>query len=363
MKTWRRFVISATLATMALAPAGPPSWGQTAPPSSELDPGALVPEGAELDSGTEVHSWALAPAFGDEAEGGNRPNLSYEAAPGTEVNDDVTLFNYSNVQLTFRLYATDAFNNEDGSFDLLPGDQPPTGVGTWVTLPQANITLAPRSQATMPITVRVPVTARPGDHAGGILASSQAEGTGPDGKVVALDRRTGSRLYIRVAGPLVPQLTVEKLRTTYGPALSPLGGTAEVTYRVENRGNVRMGGRQQVSVSGPFGVARKRMAATDLSELLPGEGVDMRVRFTGVAATIVAVGNVRLEPAPVGDDAKGGAANGDAANNRRSFALALPFTVLAMALVGWLLSRARRNYQRRRDSGSNEYAAAGAHAR
>ena len=89
-----------------------------------------------------------------------------------------------------------------------------------MTLPQDTITLEARQQATMPITVKVPITARPGDHAGAVLASSQAEGTGPDGKVITLDRRTGSRVYIRVAGPLTPELTVEKLRTTLRAARS-----------------------------------------------------------------------------------------------------------------------------------------------
>ena len=352
MKTWRRLVISAVLVMAVVVPLERPSWGQASPPTTDLD--SLAPA-EQLDADTVVHSWALAPTFNDSASGGNRPNLSYEVAAGAEVQDQVTLFNLSNVPLTFRLYATDAFNNKDGTFDLLPADKKPADVGTWVTLPQDSITLDPRQQATMPITVKVPVTARPGDHAGAVLASSQAEGTGPDGKIITLDRRTGSRVYIRVAGPLTPKLTVEKLRTTYGPRLNPLGGTAVVTYRVQNQGNVRMGGRQQVSISGPFGLFGKQKASTDLPELLPGEGVDFRVEFKGdVPATLVALGKVRLDPEPVGQVAD------KRAERWRSFAFALPFTVMAVLLAGWLLWRARRNYLHHRDE--DTYAGVGAQA-
>lgn len=341
MKAWRLLMILAVAAALSFAEGAPPGWGRSSPLAAQAPVTPLAPGQGEETSGSVVHSWALAPTVLDPSRGGSRPNLSYEVVPGGEVKDEVTLFNYSNVQLTFRLYATDALNNEDGSFDLLPGDQKPTGVGTWVTLPQENITLGPRSQATMPITVKVPSAALPGDHAGGILASSRAEGTGPNGKVIALDRRTGSRIYVRVAGKLVPELTVERVRISYQPGLSPLGGTAKITYRVENRGNIRMGGKQRVSVSGPFGLARKRKAAVDLPELLPGEGVTLRATFKDVAATVVAVAKIQLDPVPVDKRVED-----VPRNSGRSVAPAVPFSVLALVLAIWLLRRARRSYLR-----------------
>jgi len=276
----------------------------------------------------------------DVTQGGNRSSLSYEVPPGTDFGDKVTLFNLGNVPLTFRVYPTDAFNTGDGSFELLRGDQKATELGTWVTLPQNSVTLAPKTQVTMPITIKVPITAAPGDHAGGILASNEAENMSPDGKVIALDRRTGVRLYVRVAGPLAPKLTVEKLATKYGHALNPLGGAVEVTYRVENRGNVRTGGRQRVSVSGPFGLLRRQQASTEVPELLPGQSATFRVRFKGIAATGLVAGRVRLDAAPVGGTALKPA-------TWTSNGLAVPFTVLAMVIMVGFLLIARRGYLRR----------------
>lgn len=337
MKTWRRFAIAAAASMVVVTPAASPGWGQPAPPTPVPTIPLLT---ATPDSDEVVHSWALAPTHNDLAQGGNRTNLSYEVPPGTDFGDQVTLFNLGNTELTFRVYPTDAYNTDDGVFELLRGDQTPSDLGTWVSLPKDEITVPPKMQVTMPITIKVPATATPGDHAGGILASSATQGTSPDGTVIGLDRRTGVRLYVRVAGPLSPNLTVEKLSTKYGRSLNPFAATAEVTYRVENRGNVRTSGQQRVSVSGPFGLFEREMASNEIPELLPGQGANVTVKFNSVVATGLGVGRVRLEPAPFGGAAL-------EPTTWRAFTLALPLTVLAFGLVVGLLGYARRAYVRR----------------
>lgn len=346
MRTRRAIAIAATATAVVFTASGLFAAGVAGQPTTRTPPTTRGPK-AKAPPATpevEVNSWALAPSGSvDPKQPGNRSNLSYELAPGGEVKDSVTLFNFSNVQLTFRVYATDAFNNADGQFDILPGDKSPTDVGSWVTLPQANITVPAESQANLPITVAVPADALPGDHAGAVLASSQAEGTGPDGKVITLDRRTGSRLYVRVAGPLAPELAVENLRTTYRPALNPLDGSVDVEYRVENRGNVRLGAKHGLSVSGPLGLATKRKPTVTIPELLPGRGVNVRATFDGAPATGIVSGRVTLDPIPL----EGDAGTKPPRINRRSTTVAMPFTVIALALAVPLLRRGRRAYRQR----------------
>ncbi|MFN6119867.1 MAG: WxL protein peptidoglycan domain-containing protein, partial [Actinomycetes bacterium] len=159
-----------------------------------------------------VQSWTLTPGGGpDGAQAGSRPNLSYQLAPGTSVDDIVVVYNLGNTPLDLRVYATDAFNNDDGDFDLLPGDELPSDVGSWVLLATDRVTLAPGTQATIPIRITVPPDASPGDHVGAVLASSVSTFDNGDGTVVDVDRRTGTRLYIQVDGPLNPQLAVGSL--------------------------------------------------------------------------------------------------------------------------------------------------------
>lgn len=286
-----------------------------------------------------VNSWALTPSGATPGQPGTRPSLSYELAPGAVVRDSVTLLNYSNVQLTFRIYPTDAFNNVDGQFDLLPGEKEPVDAGSWVTLPQANITVPALASATLPITLSVPPDATPGDHAGAILATSQAEGSGPDGKVITLDRRTGSRLYVRVAGPVSPSLDVEQIESTYHPTLNPLAGTLDVAYTVRNTGNVRLAARQRLVVRAPVGPTLGRSTPLDVPELLPGNSVTLTATFKGVPATALLGTSITLTPLSAGDP-------GAAQTTRSGRTLAVPWTVLAFLLVAFLLLRARKAYRR-----------------
>lgn len=309
----------------------------TLPSADELTPGLPVPD----DTGV-VHSWALAPGDGS-AQAGERPNLTYEIAPGGRVDDVVTVYNFSNVQLTFGLYATDAFNNEDGSFNLLPADQEPTDVGTWLTMPVESVTVPAGKQALVPITIEVPVDASPGDHVGALLASSAAVGTGPDNAVVTLDRRTGTRLYVRVPGQLRSELSVEDLSVSYDASANPFGGGAEVSYTIVNRGNVRLAGTQQVSVSGPFGVLRRHLDVQDVPELLPGESIDVTTSLDDVPATGLAFAKVELDPrSPLGGE--------DDLEERSTSAStrAVPYTVLALLIVVIFVALARRAYRRHR---------------
>ena len=290
-------------------------------------------------------SWALSPAGSLEADAaGQRAELTYEADPGAVIEDAVTLFNFGTVQLTFRVYATDAFNNADGQFDLLAGDQQPVDVGSWVTLPQEMVTVPPGKQVTLPITIKIPAGATPGDHTGAILASNQSIGAGPEGAAVTLDRRTGTRLYLRVSGPLIPELAVTDVETTYHHALNSLSGSADVTYRVENRGNVRLAGVASLTIDGPMGLGARTVDLPDVAELLPGEGVEFTVSVDDVPALMVAFTTVRVEPAEGAAASAQGASGGDTT-------FVPPLTLLLAVLFLLLGVLARRSFVRHRAGG------------
>jgi hypothetical protein len=332
MTSWRRALFAVTVMVAAFCASAPTS-AQEAPDAPAED--------------EVVQSWALAPAgtSTDPSQPNNRASMSYELDPGAVVEDAVTLFNYSNIPLTFDLYATDAFNDEAGSFALLPAAEKPTNVGPWIELGASRITVPASTEVTVPLTITVPKDASPGDHVGAVLASSKAEGTSPDGKAVTLDRRTGTPLYIRVAGPIEQALAVESVKTDYTPSLNPLGGEARVTYTIRNRGNVRLSGRHTVSVSGPFGAAKKTAPTEDVPELLPGEAITVEHTFEGLPATVVVLTEVKLEPATV----RGEEPDLETVT-RGGMTLAIPLTVILMTVAAWLGLRARRAYLRHRGS-------------
>jgi hypothetical protein len=290
-----------------------------------------------------VASWTLTPggsADGDEA--GSRPNLSYQVAPGTTFEDTVIVYNLGNVPLDFAIYATDAFNNDDGEFDLLPAEDPPVDVGSWVALADDQLTLPPGKQATIPITVTVPVDATPGDHVGAIVAANTVLSDNGDGPVFNVERRTGTRMYVQVEGPLLRELGVTDVETDYRGALNPVGGTAAVTFRVENRGNVVLGGTPTVSIAGPAGVGKRSLTLPPMTDLLPGEDVTLTAELEGVPAAFINTTEVVIEP--VESTEVGGVE--PAVGRDRTFAP--PISVLLILLAALLALVAWRAFRRHR---------------
>lgn len=331
----------AALALLLVAALGVvPAGAQEDPASDDRPtPGVPVPDDSELGV---VHSWALAPAgAGDGSQSGDRANLTYRMAPGTLVQDRVTLFNFSNVPLEFELIAIDAENNDDGAFTPVDPEQEQTGVGVWVTLPVDTLAVPAGQAASFDIVVNVPRDARPGDHAGVILAANDARGTSADGRIVTTERQTGTRVYIRVEGELTPELAVAEVRTDYTAKLNPLDGSADVTYRIENRGNVRLAGTHQVSISGPFGLLESSGPLHELPELLPGESIEFTETIDDVAATVAAFTDVELEAITV--DGSNEAVD---AADRRAIGLAVPFAVIAALVVAAFVWVARTRYRK-----------------
>jgi hypothetical protein len=287
----------------------------------------------------EVRQWTLTPAA--SAGNGNRAEFSYSAAPGTSINDAVTLFNLGNTQLTFRVYAADAFTRDDGTFDVASRDAAPTGAGGWVALEQDLVTVPAGQQVTIPIVIAVPADAEPGDHAGGILASVYENVPDDPTQPVKVEFRTGTRLYLRVDGDTQPSLGISDLTTSYDAEGNPTRGTLDVTFRIVNRGNVRLGGTATITVNGPFGLRTQEVVLEPVADILPGSDVIVTTRIPDVAALGVIFTTVRLVP-----DAPS-SAGADGAIIASSRTIAPPWVLLA-ALGAVVLALVAGRVRRRR---------------
>jgi hypothetical protein len=293
-----------------------------------------------VQPGEVVHSWALAPA--GEADGATRSSFSYTAAPGTVIEDALTVFNFGNEALPFRIYATDAFNNDDGDFSLLAGEEVPIGIGTWVDIELETLVVNPGRQVTIPFTITVPEGAASGDHAGALLASSPTLSLGEENEVVTLDRRAGSRLFVRVTGEIRPELSIEQLSSEYRQQVNPLSGTSNVTYRVENRGNVRLSGRTAVEIDGPFGLGGASTSPAAFDELLPGEGFDVTAEIGGVEALVLLDTTVTVDGITQGD----GEELPPVVRSTSAFAPPITLLLLLLALLfGLIAARAIRRHR------------------
>ena len=338
---WAFALVAAALVAVApvtAASAGTPP-GSTDPAATgdtEIDPNAVAVDPTQLQV---TESWTLAPAS-SASETGNRPNLSYEIEPGETIEDAVTVYNLGNVPLIFDVYATDAFNSDDGTFSVLPGDKEPVDVGTWFTLDQELISVPPGMQTTIPFTLKVPRDATPGDHVGAVLAASATKGSGDNGETITVDRRTGTRLYVRVAGELRPEFGISNLEADYDQSVNSFDGSTTVKFRVENRGNVRLSGNPIIETGGPLGALSKTVKMPEISELLPGEHADLSVVVTGVPALMVNGTTVSIQP-------KSDGASAPPTTSSSTSQFAPPITLMLLLLVAVLVLLAMRQRRRR----------------
>jgi hypothetical protein len=357
MNTIRRLAALLALGAATAATASSPVLAQSEDPPVDTTPPAdtaqpTVEAQASPRSVEVVESWTVTPAVSTLA--GTRSQLSYLAEPGSVIEDAVTVYNLGNVSKTFRVYATDAFNSDDGSFALLPGAEEPTGVGSWVSLEQEFVTVDPGVQVTIPMTIRVPDNATPGDHPGAVVASSSAASSGERAQV-RLERRTGTRLYMRVNGPLRPELAVQDLRTSYSQAVNPLGGSSDVSFTVVNRGNIILGGTYTVSAGGPAGVAASKLPPTEFPDLLPGETFDVIIELDDVPAPGLLVTEVELQPvSPVDEELEVSPVSASASQFAPpiSVLLLLLLLVLVMLTIRAIVRRRRREGEALDDDGS-----------
>jgi hypothetical protein len=295
------------------------------------------------NSGVHLESWALAPTGTDPSQPSSRPALTYSVDAGSTVTDSVSLWNYSDVQMNFHVYATDAYNNKTGEFSLLPKDTKPKDAGSWVVVQTSYLTVPARTRVDIPISITVPAGATPGDHAAGVVAASNTSaGTdGPAGGVV--ERRTGSRVFVRVKGNVNPKLVVENLTTDYSGSFNPLDGKLGVDYTVRNTGNVRLSAKQQLEVKDVIGRTVESRTGKLLEDILPGATVTLHEEFTGVPAALRLSTSVKVIPvAPTGSTEAP-----PATETYSSTTWAIPWTLLLLVALAILLWRIYRRYRSR----------------
>ena len=303
---------------------------------------------AATDAATDTDvTWGVRTA--ENAQGADRQNFAYTVAAGGRVHDALVITNHDDAPLDFDIYGADGFTTQSGQLDVLPRSEESVFLGRWITVTQGRVSIPAGESLEVPFSVDVPSNATPGDYAGGIVTSlpqlEQADG-------IAVDRRLGIRLQLRVDGDLVPGLVVESLAVDYAPTWNPFGpGAATVEYTVRNSGNTRLSAMQSVALSGPFGLLRADIDGVEpVPDLLPGES------WTVTAHTDAFVPlfwmNVDVTVAPAGPAGFEGAAD-PAMFVTSTGTLAVPWAQLVLlivvaGLVVLVVLNARRSRRRRR---------------
>lgn len=221
--------------------------------------------------------WSVVPSAGGGRDG--RPYFYAEGAPGTVLQDTVSVRNPGGKPLTVRLRGADADNDGDGTLSVRARAK---DTGAWITFAERTVRIPARTRADVPFTVSVPADTAPGDHPGAILASA-------GGRTAAV------RVQLRVGGPTLSALTVEHVRIHGG----------HISYELVNRGTTVLTPKLAVRAEGLFGEVLDRAPRTLPVELLPGRRVRLDEPWpdppaldgVDVELTVTAEGGARAEAA------------------------------------------------------------------
>ena len=251
-----------------------------------------------LDSGTAARADdtdGISGAPSDGVDTDDRSRFSYQVAPGQVLNDFYWVKNTGTTDTTMTVFATDAYNADDGAYGLLDTDMTPVDAGSWVAFAggatRVDVPLAPGASQVIPFTLTVPADASPGDHPAGILISVRSlEGE------IRVDRRIGTRLYVRVPGDLQPQMTISSLKASYEGQLNPLNGRTTLTFTIDNTGNIALSGRLLLGAKTFFGIPVGELVRQNLDEILPGNSRTISVSIPGVPQVGYLNPSVQLAP-------------------------------------------------------------------
>ncbi|MEU6276447.1 hypothetical protein ABZ871_29145 [Streptomyces populi] len=239
---------------------------------------------AAAPTASAAEGWSVAPAAGGAADG--RPSVYAEGAPGTVLQDAVSVLNPGARPLTVRLRGAAADGAADGASTA---DERPAGAGAWIAFAghacgrrtavrELSVRVPAHTRADVPFTIGVPAGAAPGDHPGAIVASGGG-------------RTSAVRVRLRVPGPALPALTVEHVRV----------GDGRISYELVNRGTTVLAPRLAVHADGVLGTLLDRGPRALPVELPPGGRVTLDEPWTDppvldaadVRLTVTAVGGVR----------------------------------------------------------------------
>lgn len=286
----------------------------------------VAPAGAALADDSTI-GIAGAPANDSGPDG--RSRFSYQADPGQTVTDKFVVRNTGTTGQTVTVFGSDAYNTNDGAFALLDTGEASKDAGSWVTIggqASVQVALAPSEQRVLEFTVAVPAAATPGDHAAGIVISAQST----EGQV-KLDRRVATRMYVRVAGALQPNLTISSISAGQGVDANPFAGATDITVTLHNAGNVALGADVTARVTTWFGKSAGASAHEELAELLPGATREMTFRVPNVARLGYLQAGVTLQPRVATDAVDPGPL---AVVERQTSLSGVPWLLLGVVVLG-----------------------------
>jgi hypothetical protein len=147
-------------------------------------------------------AWSIAPADAGPGAPSNGSAFHFTGRAGEIFTDRFVVANGSPHDITFNLYAADGYRTTVGrAFALKLANERQSGVGQWIGMPTDKLSLSAGKEATVTYTMRIPLNAKPGNYAGGIVAQDGTPTLTSHGSFrIPVLEGAGVRVYVRVDG-------------------------------------------------------------------------------------------------------------------------------------------------------------------
>lgn len=209
-------------------------------------------------------------------------HYSYALPAGAHANDAVDVVNFSAGPLTVNLYSANLATTAQGVMAPgQPGD-PPTGATSWLTLREATLSLAPRTDNVDRFSLAIPRGTPPGDYLAAIVGA-RAGGPTVSGDLV-VQSRVALIVRVTVLGKTDAQLSLGHLRARNS------GRAETLSLTVTNNGNTLMNVKGAVTVRMR---SHQREVALEPADIyvIPGG----QTRLTGTWRRLPFLGRARLD--------------------------------------------------------------------
>lgn len=156
--------------------------------------------------------------------------------PGEDKTYSITVQNIRETDEVFYVYARNISGVKDGGVPIFANSNlERTGfeLADWVELPQSEVLIPANGQVTIDYTIRVPESASPGSHFGGVFFSVDPPNIDRSGAAVGY--QVSNIITIRVSGDVKEEANIRQFSTSrflYGSQ------NVDFSVRIENAGNV-----------------------------------------------------------------------------------------------------------------------------
>jgi hypothetical protein len=212
-------------------------------------------------------SFSVRPGQSDPADPATRAYFKPLVNPGRSAYHSVIVANTGTNTVHLRVYAVDGLTGKTTGTVYANRRDRVRKAGEWVTPRVSEITISAGKHVPVAFTIRVPTSAKAGDHVAGIAFEDvNPRVSGARFRITEIIREVIG-IQVRVPGRAFPRLTLR------GVSLKPLPGTkvASVVVGLGNRGLRLCKPKLAVSLRGPHGY--RRSVASPLDTVLPGDTV------------------------------------------------------------------------------------------